>query len=460
VGSEDQPFALTRDASPSADNVGDPVTELVIDAAVSEDEFVEILEHDGEVEQSGDPGAVYRLLQRAADKLDPKSVEGHLRLQRHRGRPNRIVLMGGPGQGKSTIAQFLAQICRARVVQAQEVSRVSDEAREASEFVLHRAKAEGLPLDGPRRFPVHIELPKFADALAEAAKRSDRLSILRYAAELIARGADDAFPYADLRDWSGAYPWLLILDGLDEVPPSGNRPEVVEAINDFWDEVHETNADELVLVTTRPQGYGNDLPHQQWQHWTLRGLKAGDALHFASRLAEVVLSDGSRREEIIAELRRASEDAATAPIMVSPLQVAILFSLVETKGGVPTDRWTLFHRYYELLRDREAAKEGSTAKLLRDYRSHIDQIHYDAGFLLHVRAEYSGSANPYLARNEFQKLIERQLRSEGHSSKTIAEVSQEIVRIATDRLVLLGCKVQEQIAFDVRSLQEFMAAPV
>jgi hypothetical protein len=448
VGPEDRQHYLRWETLPSADNEADAATELVIDSGVSEDDFVEVV-YEREVEKGADPGAVFRLLQRAADKLDPKSVEEQTRKGRYRGRPNRVVLMGGPGQGESTAAQFLAQICRARVVEAQEETRASDEAREASKFVLQRMEAEGLPLEGPRRFPVHIELPKFADALAEAAKRNHRLSILRYAAELLARSADDCFPHGDLRDWLGAYPWLLILDGLDEVPPSGNRPEVIQAINDFWDEVHETNADVLVVVATRPQGYGNDLPHQQWQHWTLRELKATDALRFANRLAEVVLSDGSRREEIIAELKRASEDSATSPIMVSPLQVAILFSLVETKGGVPTDRWTLFHRYYDLLRDREAAKEGPTAKLLRDYRSHIDQIHYDAGFLLHVRAEYSGSANPYLARDEFRALIERKLRSEGHSAKIIEEVSQEIVRIATDRLVLLGCKVQERIAFDL-----------
>src|SRR5262249_38620011 len=49
---------------------------------------------------------------RASDKLDPEACA----LQRPHGpRPNRIVLLGGPGQGKSTISQFLCQLSRARL---------------------------------------------------------------------------------------------------------------------------------------------------------------------------------------------------------------------------------------------------------------------------------------------------------------------------------------------------------
>jgi hypothetical protein len=162
-------------------------------------------------------------------------------------------------------------------------------------------------------------------------------------------------------------------------------------------------------------------------------------MRFATRLADVLLSDGSRRDEILSELKRASEDPATAPIMISPLQVSILFSLVETRGGVPADRWSLFQRHYILLRDREAAKEGETAKLLRDFTSQIDQIHYDAGFLLHVRAEASGTANAFLSEKEFELLIDRQLASEGHSPQSIKNVKHHLVKIATDTVQTNPC---------------------
>jgi hypothetical protein len=315
-----------------------------------------------------------------------------------------------------------------------------------------------LPVQNVRRFPLHIELPKFADAAKRESDKGGKLSILRFAAEQIARGTDASITPADLRGWLGVYPWLVVLDGLDEVPPTGNRTDVITAIDEFWDDVHEVNGDVMVVVTTRPQGYGDDLPRRLWEHWSMANLTSAHAMRFARRLADVLLSDGSRRDEILGELKRASEDPATAPIMISPLQVSILFSLVETRGGVPADRWSLFQRHYTLLRDREAAKEGDNARLLRDYSTQIDQIHYDAGYLLQVRGEASGGADSYLADAEFKALVIAQLKSEGYDDDTVQQVASHITYIATDRLVLLGSKTGGRIAFDVRSLQEFMAA--
>ena len=423
------------------------------DDALEEDNF-------GDNKDQPELGVVARLLLRSADKLDAETlkVQTEKRRRVHGPTRNRIVLLGGPGQGKSTVGQFLAQIARAKISISALRARPADESSEAAEVILSRARAEGLDIDVPPRFPLHIELPKFADALKQYTDRQDRLSILRYATQHLSRGSDQNLEPSDLRGWLGAYPWLLILDGLDEVPPSGNRTDVIQAINEFWDDVNEVNGDVMVIVTTRPQGYGDDLPRRHWEHWTMAVLTPPHAMRFAGRLSQVLLSDGSRRDEILAELKRASEDSATAPIMISPLQVSILFTLVETRGGVPADRWSLFQRHYLLLRDREAAKEGSTARLLRDYGSQIDQVHYDAGFLLHVRAEAAGSADAYLDEDEFEALIHKQLNSEGYSEDNIVKVKRELRRIATDRLVLLGSKVGGRISFDVRSLQEFMAA--
>jgi hypothetical protein len=431
-----------------------------------EDKSAAEMEEENDLESASDEddrsehpaGIVARLLERCADKLDPQSLGRRKRNRRPHPSPNRIVLLGGPGQGKSTVAQFLAQVSRARVTIDSLRNEPPDLALEAAETILSRAQQEGIGLHGPARFPVHVELPKFADAIKQASDLGSKLSLLRHCSNLLGRESDQKLDPTDLRTWLGEYPWLLILDGLDEVPATGNRSDVVVAVNEFLDDVNHVGGDVLVVITTRPQGYGDDFPRRHWEHWTMGNLSSGDAMRFARRLADVLLSDGSRRDEILAELMRASEDPATAPIMISPLQVSILFSLVETRGGVPADRWSLFQRHYILLRDREAAKEGDTAKLLRDYTSQIDQIHYDAGFLLHVRAEASGTADAFLSEKELELLIDHQLASEGHRDESIRSVKHRLVKIATDRLVLLGSKTGGQIAFDVRSLQEFMAA--
>ncbi len=180
-------------------------------------------------------------------------------------------------------------------------------------------------------------------------------------------------------------------------------------------------------------------------------------MELVGRLSPVLVSDETRREEIIEVLGRAAADDATSQLMISPLQVTLLFQLVMTHNNIPKDRWTLFLRHYETLRDREIAKGGITGQVIGLYKSQIDKIHYDAGYLLHLRAETSGRAQSFFTVEEFTALTRSQLERDGFEDD-LDDLTARIVKIATDRLVFLGCRTDGQVSFDVRSLQEFMAA--
>lgn len=56
------------------------------------------------------------LLDRSRDCLDGASVTAQQ--EQVFGRPERILILGGPGQGKSTLSQFLAQIFRANILKS------------------------------------------------------------------------------------------------------------------------------------------------------------------------------------------------------------------------------------------------------------------------------------------------------------------------------------------------------
>ncbi|MGF7207194.1 hypothetical protein GGE65_001755 [Skermanella aerolata] len=464
---EDLPIHDSNDLSNS--KLGEEF--LIVDGEISVQKLHKKREDSVDLQES--LNAVARLLQRSADKLDPEAIT----LSRNGTRnsegplPNRIVILGGPGQGKSTIGQFLAQVLRSRALTPPEGVPAAREAVDLAEHVLNRCKAENLPLKGPIRYPLRIELPAFADAIdeligkrrnVEASSQTGEvrrsLTLLAYASRLLSRDADKEVEPDDLRAWLGRHPWLVILDGLDEVPPSGSRKEVISEIKAFWDDVHSSGGDVLVVVTSRQQGYGFDLDKQYWEHWTLAPLTSDQAMHFADRQATVLLADPDRKQAILAKLNKASKDSTTAPLMISPLQVAMLYALAEVYDDIPSDRWTLFNRYYEVLRDREAAKPGSPAKLIRQHKVIIDDIHRTAGFLLHVRAEMAGGADAYLTLSEFGKVVHACLSAEYELGAEIVELKAELIRITTDRLVLLNCRVGERVAFDVRSLQEFTAA--
>lgn len=367
---------------------------------------------------------------------------------------HRLVVLGGPGQGKSTIGQFVAQLLRAKLVLA--ATNVPYEYTQIAKDTIKRASEEGIDVTGPLRFPIHIALPQYADTIS---KNSDNPpSLLKYVATEFQKLSDEEVDPGDLRNWISSYPSMIVLDGLDEVPRTSNRADVIRAIERLDADIHEAKADTLMVVTSRPQGYLNDLDRKHWQHCDLAELDANNAVRFAQRLGEITIPDRYQRAEVIKTLTEASKEPSTGPLMISPLQVSLLLSLVLTRNDIPTDRWTLFDRHYQMLRDREIAKGGPNGDLIKEFLSEIDLIHYEAGFILQVRAEQKGNASAHFNADEFKSLIKRSLHESILEEEECEVVAEKIKVLATTRLVFLGDRAEGKIAFDVRSLQEFMAA--
>lgn len=392
------------------------------------------------------------IVERCSDKFSRSEPSESYYCQKQR--KNCVVIMGGPGQGKSTLSQFIAQIYRARLL--KEMPGNANDLKEFITHVLDRAAQEGVPLKGPARFPIAIDLPVFADALSKITEAGGNLSLLAYITSIMSN-SEGALSVSAVRRWLGLVPTVFILDGLDEVPHSSNRSQVIDAISDLIDALNEANADHFTIVTSRPQGYQNELSSKVWAHWEMALLTKEDALRYGRQLSAVLVPDDVRRQEIDENLLAASREQATAPLMTSPLQVSLLFALVETRNNIPKDRWTLFYRYYEILRDREIAKGGESGNLIGKYKGEIDRLHYETGYLLHLRGEASGGANPFLTESEFAQIVQAQLQKSGYDEES-AGLKSKIVSLATTRLVFLRCRTDGEIAFDVRSLQEFMAA--
>src|ERR1700687_142428 len=94
--------------------------------------------------------------------------------------------------------------------------------------------------------------------------------------------------------------------GRGEVPPSSNRDDVLAAVQDFWVDAAECQADILVLATTRPQGYEHDFSPQFYTHRYLAPLSALRAMHYGRRLATVRYgNDRDREQRVVSRLLRA-----------------------------------------------------------------------------------------------------------------------------------------------------------
>ncbi|MFE7675643.1 NACHT domain-containing protein [Streptomyces albidoflavus] len=429
---------VNLDQAGSADDLQIPLAEVFIDLPMGPPGG----------SSPGSSAPVLRSLINVCDMRGPS-----LPTTRGKGSPRRYVLVGGPGQGKSTVSQFLCQIYRARLIEGTPVGRTA-EVSQAVRLIAEQAARENLTPNS-HRWPVKVPLTQLADELAHGSAKS----LLQFIAARASDSSDVNITPQDLREWLGTFPWLLLLDGLDEVPASSNRDQVMSAINEFLMDIEEIAADVMVVATTRPQGYTEEFSPSHFMHLELKPLDKERALHYAGKLA--IARHGANSERItrlMTRLNQASDETSTARLMSSPLQVTIMAVLLDRMGKAPKDRYTLFKDYYRVIYERELEKEGAATNLLRDHRADIDTIHADVGLLLQTRSERSGDTESRIVVDEFSAIIRQRLEGEGHAGELLDSLTKSISLAATDRLVFLVPSRAGEVGFEIRSLQEFWAA--
>ncbi len=367
----------------------------------------------------------------------------------------RYVIVGGPGQGKSTIGQFICQLYRAAILRGRPPHTLSQEALTTLVSFSKQCDTDQVKLPIARRFPVRVVLDQFATDLANNKVRS----LLGYILERVNHRIDTKCTLDDLRQWLAAYPWLIVLDGLDEVPATSNRQQMLEKITDFWGEVASSDADVLVVATTRPQGYNEEFSPRFYQHRFLVPLSQRRALHYADRLAEAQYGNNpDQKDKVLKRLRMACEQDTTRRLMRSPLQVTIMATLVDRIGQPPQERWRLFQQYYEVIYQRETEREISASRILQQRKADVNAIHHRVGLLLQAESEQAGTTESRLPADRFYQLVRARIAEEGHEGEQLICRAKEITEAAVNRLVFLVGLQENKIGFEIRSLQEFMAA--
>lgn len=173
-----------------------------------------------------------------------------------------LVLVGGPGQGKSTLSQLITQAYRVAMLEGADLGPSAQEIVNGTREALERL---GLTVPANRRWPARIDLAKYAEELAS----SKDTSLLRWIAQQMSKRTEAGIPPSQLREWLRVWPWALVLDGLDEVPDPVVRRAIYERIDDLLTDAEDLDADLLVVVTTRPTGYDERFPESQYRHLQL-----------------------------------------------------------------------------------------------------------------------------------------------------------------------------------------------
>ncbi len=383
-------------------------------------------------------------------------------------RLSATLLIGGPGQGKSTLGQLACQLHRVALLAATS-EELTEQQRELVRSFVEKSTPKGkkkdsanLALPSSPMLPIQIALPDFAVWVANNSNmvRNDRTpSLLTFVTSLPSAhdvGVDAKMFLALM----GAMPTLLVLDGFDEVGATQDRSRIVEAARELLSWMANRNCHAQIVATTRPQGYADELSKVgiEFQKIYLLPLLRDEALGYAEKLIRAKINGADQQAKSLRQIREAAAEPATERLLTTPLQVTIMTALVQQLGRAPRERWNLFLRYFSYTYDREIERNTYASALLADHRSHIERIHGRVALLLQVQAERYGGASARMDRERLGEVIAEVLAEDEIAKEQREELIRKIAIAAENRLVFLVEPDPGEFGFEIRSLQEFMAA--
>lgn len=346
---------------------------------------------------------------------------------------SKIVLIGSPGQGKSTLGQQLAQVHRAKLLN--------------KDYNFKPQKTE--------RLPFRIVLKYFAQWLADKADSDD---LEAYIAEKIGKLAlrPGTVSTEDVQEILHYRPCILILDGLDEVVAPKLQEQMLARIQDFIERAEVLNADLMVVATSRPNEYKNQFDPENFLHLELPALSTNKVSEYAKKW---VLAKNLRDEEqdrILCTLEECQQDESIAALLKTPLNVTISLLIIKDGGRPPSQREALFNEYWITIFRREKSKAKG---IIQNDESILFELHTYLGYLLHRRASEK-NVRSLLSEEDFRQAVRDFLRKEDKRSSedAINSKMEQLVKEAQERLVLIVAPEPGLFGFELRSFQEFFAA--
>lgn len=305
-----------------------------------------------------------------------------------------------------------------------------------------------------RRWPFRIELAPMAKAMGPAGGPTLR----RWLCQQMTESASIEVQPVTLDSWMKAWPSVIFFDGLDEVTSTVLRQRVIGELLGFVEHLDAADADVMVVITTRPTGYTERLLPEQFEQLDLDYFEPAEAEHYGRHIiAQRFDDDPSFGSDVLSRFESAVLNASAERLLKTPLQVLIFTIILSNSGVLPANRYLLFWNYYETVLKREAAKNTTHRKFFGAHEQDITEIHQRVGLLMQIQSDLTGEARARYRLADLRRMTQQRMLELDYDDDQAKKIADQLIEVATQRLVLLVADEDDTVSFDVRSLQELMA---
>lgn len=348
----------------------------------------------------------------------------------------KLILEGGPGQGKSTITQMLAQIYRNEILKKNDIS----------------PEDRWLPVK-KARIPIRIELRAFAEWLNENINKS----VEEYLSNIIQNDSGgNNISVDNIHTIVEQSPVLLIFDGLDEVGNDELRDSVLMKISECTERFEEDlKCDLKVIVTTRPPAIaGRREQLSEFNRLPIAPMNSERIQKYLDRWVSVQVQDEDDRESVKKSFNRRREETHVKALAQNPMQLSVLLHFIRLKGeAFPDRRAELYRDYFRTVIDRDVEKSPE----LRKQRDIIETLHQLLGYKIHSLSE-AEQADGMLKRGQLLDIVQEWLNSQGYKVKTAGE----LFKLGEERLGLIvalkGEGEEARYGYEIQPIREYFAA--
>ncbi|WP_161494542.1 NACHT domain-containing NTPase [Caulobacter sp. B11] len=358
----------------------------------------------------------------------------------------RIVLEGAPGQGKSTVTQFICQVMRMKLLgKGQDILSIPEALRATAVRIPFRVDLRDLAkwIAGTDPFQ-----PRPTD-LDEKEPRSLE-GFLAGQVRFLSGGHE--FNVSDLSAVARASHMLLALDGFDEVADVELRKQLVAEITKGSARLVNAGSFSVqTIVTSRPAAFAKSIrfPREQWVYFELLPLERNQVDAYAAKWMKAKGIKEAERLQLSKILESKLAEAHTQFLAKNPMQLTILLSLINNRGAsLPEKRTAMYDAYMDMFFSRESEKSN----IVRDNRELLIDIHRYLAWKLQTAAE--GGENGSIERGALRQMLLIYLDSQGEDTGIVGELFDGII----ERVGALVSRVQETYEFEVQPLREYFAA--